>query len=288
MPGSKPRALCGHVDNPSLPVCGALRKALVLIGAAVLLTLSGCAYRPAARQPLAEAEAAGAREAFRRMVGGQAVCARAVDAEVTVTISSPWQSGSMDGYLQLLAPGSLKFVGVNPLGQPLVIMGTDGETGRYVLPGERKVYEGPLAADAVHCFLPAGLDPTRSYYWLIGRLRPGLVKIREVAGDPDRNGVWVEFRYEGEARRELALFDPRQLTLRRHLLLDDQGGVAFEVEYDAYSAGECPLPGLVTIRGDSRYGRLVLRLGNWLPAEALTGDDFQITAPADFTRIPIK
>ncbi len=252
-----------------------------------MLALVGCAYRPA-RLVLAETEAVEAREAFRRLVGGQAVCARAVDVEVTVTISSPWQSGSMNGYLQLLAPGFLKFVGVNPLGQPLVLMATDGETGRYVLPGERKVYDGPLSAEAVRRFLPAGLDPARSYYWLIGRLRPGLVKIREVAGDPDGSGVWVEFRYEGETRKELVLFDPRQLTLRRHLLLDDQGGIAFEVEYDAYPAGECPLPGLVTIRGDSRYGRLVLRLGDWLPAEALTGNDFQITAPADFTRIPIK
>lgn len=222
------------------------------------------------------------------MVGGQAVCARAVDAEATVTLSSPWQSGSMDGYLQLMAPGFLKFVGVNPLGQPLVITATDGETGRYVLPGARKLYEGPLSAGAVHRFLPTGLDPARSYYWLIGRLRPGLVKIREVAGDPDGKGTWVEFSYEGEAQRELVLFDPLRLNLHRHLLLDEQGGVALEVEYDSYPAGECALPGLVSIRGDSRYGRLVLRLGNWLPAEALTGDDFKISAPADFTRIDIK
>jgi hypothetical protein len=272
-----------------LPVINwwSLRKVLAFILAAVTLTLAGCAYRPA-RLVLAEPEAAGARDSFRRMVGGQAGCARAVDAEVTVTIASPWQSGSMDGYLQLMAPGFVKFVGVNPLGQPLVIMGTDGESGRYVLPGPRQVYEGPLSSAAGRRFLPAGLDPARSYYWLIGRLRPGLVKIREVGGDPDGNGVWVEFRYEGEAQRELVLFEPRQLTLRRHLLLDDQGGVAFEVEYDSYPAGECPLPGLVTIRGDSRYGRLILRLGNWLPAETLTGQDFKITAPADFTRIPIK
>lgn len=287
MPGSKPRTLGGHVGNPSIPACRAWRKALPFLLVAFLLALNGCAYR-SARLPLAGPEAAGAREAFRRMVGGQAVCARAVDAEVTVTIASPWQSGSMDGYLQLMAPGFIKFVGVNPLGQPLVIMGSDGTTGRYVLPGERKVYEGPLGAADLRRFLPVGLDPARSYYWLIGRLRPGLVKIREVAGDPEGNGVWVEFHYDGEALRELALFDPLRLSLYRHLLLDEQGRVVFEVEYDSYPAGECPLPGLVTIRGDSRYGRLILRLGNWLPAEALTGDDFKITAPTDFTRIPIK
>lgn len=266
---------------------GALRRSLPCLLLALFLALAGCAYRPA-RLPLAESEATGAREAFRRMVSGQALCARAVDAEVTVTVATPWQSGSMVGYLQLMAPGYLKFVGVNPLGQPLLITGTDGESCRHVLPAERKIYEGPLSAEAVRRFLPAGFDPARSYYWLIGRLRPGQVRIREVAGDPDGAGLWVEFSYEGEARRELALFDPLRLLLRRHLLLDGQGEVAFEVEYDSYSGGECPLPGLVTIRGDRRYGHLLLRLGNWLPGEALTGDDFKITVPADFTRIPIK
>jgi hypothetical protein len=257
------------------------------VAAALLLTLSGCAYRPS-RPPLAEPAATEAREAFRRMAAGQSICARGVDAEVTVTIAAPWQSGSMDGYLQLMAPGFLKFVGVNPLGQPLVLAATDGENCRYVLPSERKVYEGALAGADLRRFLPEGLDPGRSYYWLIGRLRPGVLKIQELAGDPDGKGVWVRFLYEGESRGELALLDPLRLTLHRHLLLDAQERVAFEVEYDAYPAGDCPLPGLVTIRGDSRYGRLVLRLGNWLPADTLTSDNFKISAPADFTRITIK
>jgi len=194
----------------------------------------------------------------------------------------------MDGYLQMLAPGFVKFVGVNPLGQPMVIIASDGATARYVLPGERKVYEGGLAADTVRRFLPEGFDLAQSYYCLTGRLRPGLVRIREVAGEPDGTGVWVEFQYDDAARRELVLFDPHRSILHRHLWLDAQGGVVFEVAYDSYQAGDCPLPGLVSIRGDRRYGHLILRLGNWQPADALTGADFQITAPTDFTRITIK
>lgn len=263
-----------------------MRRLLATAFCLTALVVAGCASRPA-RLPLVEGEAAGARAAFRQLVGGQAVCARAVDAEATVTIDSPWQAGSMEGYLQLMAPGFLKFVGITPLGQPLVILAADGVTGRYVLPAERKLYESPLGSAAVNRYLPAGLDPARSYYWLIGRLRPGQVRIREVSGDPAGAGVWVEFDYEGETRRELVLFDPRRLVVHRHLLLDDRGEVAFEVAYDSYPAGECPLPGLVTIRGDRRYGRLLVRLGNWLPAETLTRDDFQISVPADFTRIPI-
>lgn len=258
--------------------------ALVLIA---FLGLVGCASRPT-RFALSGQEAAAGREAFRKLVGGQGICARAVDAEATVTLDLPWQSGTITGYLQLLAPGYLKFIGVNPLGQPLVLLGSDGVECRYVLPAERKLYEGLLAEADFSRFLPPGFDPTRSYYWLIGRLRPGQVRIGEVSGDPDGPGLWVKFRYEGEDHYELALFDPRRLCLLRHLLLAKDGHTVLEVSYDAYTSGDCPLPGQVVVQGDNRFGRLVLRLGNWLPADTLTGADFAVTAPSDFLRIKIK
>ncbi|NTV13821.1 MAG: hypothetical protein HGA96_07845 [Desulfobulbaceae bacterium] len=261
-----------------------LRAALV-VGAVLLL--SGCAYRPLLR-PLVAGEAAVGRQAFRQLVGGQGICARAVDAEVTVTLDVPWQSGTIAGYLQLLAPGYLKFIGVNPLGQPLLVLGSDGVACRYVLPAERKMYEGRLAEATVSRYLPPGLDLTRSYYWLIGRLRPGQVDIREVAGEPGGAGLWVQFRYAGEEQSELVLFDPRRLCLLRHLLLDKDGRTVLEVSYDSYAAGDCPLPGQVIIQGDNRLGRLVLRLGNWLPADTMTAADFVVTAPSDFVRIKIK
>jgi len=259
----------------------------VALVAVALLALTGCAYRPT-RLALNGEETAAGREAFRKLVGGQGICARAVDAEATVTLDLPWQSGTIGGYLQLMAPGYLKFIGVNPLGQPLLLLGSDGTDCRYVLPAARKLYEGRLAEAAASRYLPAGFDPTRSYYWLIGRLRPGQVRIGEVSGDPDGAGVWVKFRYEGEEHAELALIDPRRLCLLRHLLLAEDGRTVLEVSYDSFTPGACPLPGQVIIHGDNRFGRLVLRLGNWLPADTLTGADFAVTAPSDFVRIKIK
>lgn len=287
MPGSNPGVVCASVVILSHPAGEYVRRSWLFLLAFLLLAPAGCAYRPA-RLPLDTETAAAGRDSFRKMVGGQDICARAIDAEATVTLDSPWQSGTIAGYLQLMAPGHLKFIGVNPLGQPLVVLGTDGVACRYVVAPERKIYEGALADAAVSRYLPVGLDPARSYYWLIGRLRPGQVRIREISGDPGGAGLWAEFRYEGEEQRELVLFDPQRLSLLRHLLLDNQGRTVFEVTYDSYTSGACPLPQLVTIRGDNRFGRLVLRLGNWLPGEALTIADFEVTAPSDFSRIKIK
>ena len=269
-----------------LPRLGRQAAAAVWVTITILL-LSGCAYH-SPRLALHGEEAVAGRAAFRKLLGAQGICARAVDAEATVTLDLPWQSGTMAGYLQLMAPGYLKFIGVNPLGQPLLVLGSDGVDYRYVLPAERKLYEGRLAESSGSRFLPTGFDPRRSYYWLIGRLRPGQVRIGEVSGDSEGGGIWVQFRYEGEEPSELVLFDPRRLLLLRHLLLAKDGGTVLEVSYDAYSAGDCPLPGQVVVYGDNRFGRLVLRLGNWLPADALTGADFSVTAPSDFVRIKIK
>lgn len=249
--------------------------------------MAGCAYRPALR-PLGEAELAAGRAAFRQLVAEQGDCPRAIDAEVTVTLNLPWQSGTMAGYLQLMAPGYLKFIGVNPLGQPLLLLGSDGVACRYVLPSERKLYQGLLAETAVSRYLPPGLDAARAYYWLIGRLRPGQVRIEEVSGDPEGAGLWVRFRYQGEAQSELVLFDPRRRSLGRHLLLDAAGRPVLEVAYGAHTVADCPLPGQVTISGDNRFGRLVLRLNNWVPADTMTAADFAVTAPSDFLRIDIK
>jgi len=257
--------------------------AALLLGGS-LLVLVGCAYRPS-QLPLPVAEAAVGREAFRKLLGDQGICDRAVDAEATVTLDLPWQTGTIGGYLQLMAPGYLKFIGVNPLGQPLMLLGTDGVDYRYILPAERKLSEGRLAEAAFSSFLPRGFEPRSSYYWLIGRLRPGKVRIGEVSGDPETDGLWVKFRYEGEEQSELALFDPRQRRLLRHLLLAKDGRTVLEVAYDSYTSGDCPLPGQVIIRGDNRFGRLVLRLSNWLPADTLTAADFAVTAPSDFVRI---
>jgi len=266
--------------------CNPVWSAL-LLGIITLLCCSGCAYKPKCLALNDEAAAAG-REAFRQLLVGQNICARAVDAEATVTLDLPWRSGTIAGYLQLMAPGHFKFIGVNPLGQPLLVLGSDGVDCRYVLPTERKLYEGKLAEAALNRFLPEGLDPTRSYYWLIGRLRPGQVRIEEVSGDPEGAGLWVKYRYEGEGQSEMVLFDSRHQSLRRHLLLGKDGSTVLEVSYDAYTSGACPLPGQVIIHGDNHFGRLVLRLSNWLPADALAAADFAVTAPSDFVRIKIK
>jgi hypothetical protein len=260
-------------------------KRLALLFSLALLLAAGCATLPG-RHPLAPEEEARGRDLFRQLAAGQQACRAWVDAEAGLTFDSVWQSGFLPGYLQLLAPGFLRFVGIGPLGQPLLILATDGQDFSTVLPAERRVYEGPVTASAFQRYFPDGFAAAASYYWLTGRLRPGRVQVREVTGAEGSPDLWVVFSYAGEAGRELVRLDPEHRTLRRHLLLDEQDGVVLEAAYGDYTSGLCPQPGQVTIRG-GRHGSLELRLRDWQETVPLTAADFETPIPPGFNRIKI-
>ncbi len=260
----------------------------LVVGLGLLLSVvAGCASLPTQR-PLLPAEEGRARGAFRQLAAKQKVCGRGADAEAILTLDSLWQSGSLSGYLQLLAPGFVRFVGLNPLGQPLLIFTTDGQNFSSILPTEMRAYEGPVASRAFQRYLPAGPVPEASYYWLIGRLQPGEVKVLEVTGDDEGSDFWVKLSYGAGAERELVHFDPERLTIRSHQLLDQRGQVALEVSYDDYTAPPCGLPGLVTIRGSRNKGTLALRLRDWRTTEPLAPQDFAVDIPPGFNRIKIQ
>lgn len=252
----------------------------------LLLLVAGCATLPA-RRSLAPDEEDRARVSFRQLAEGQKICEPWADAEALLTLNSAWQSGSLSGYLQLLAPGYLRFVGLNPLGQPQLIVGTDGREFKTVLPAEARVYEGPVTAAAFQRYVPPGLNPEAGFYWLIGRLQPGVARIVEVSGAVDSADLWVKISYGAGGGPELVRLDPERLLIRRHLLLDEQGEVVMAVDYDDHAAAPCALPGLVTIRGARRDGTLELRFRDWQVAVPLSAADFAINIPPGYNRIKI-
>jgi len=263
-----------------------MKRLFFVVGLALALLAGGCASLP--RQiPLAPDADTRARAAFRQLAAAQKACGRWADAEALVTFDSIWRSGSMSGYLQLLAPGFLRFVGINPLGQPLLILATDGRRFSSILPSEMRAYEGPVTTSTFQRYVQAGVAPEAGYYWMIGRLRPGEVTLLSVAGASGSSDVWVKFSYDDGAGPEMVRFDPVRLTIVSHRLLDDRDRVALEVDYDDYTAPPCGLPGLVTIRGGSRKGTLALHLRDWRTTEPLTPQDFTVNIPTGFKRIKI-
>ena len=268
-------------------------------GLALFLLLSGgCATLPATR-PLADLQQQQAEVLFRETMARQQDCPCCLDAQVRVSVKSLVQNGTISGFVQAKAPSFLKFTGLNPLGQPLLFLTTDGTFFRYVAVPEAKGYEGLVTAAAFKKYAPQGFDPAHGFYWLAGRLAPEKLRIFSVAQDPDGQGVWLELAYavdisEGKPLRRHVLFDPAQQVIRRHLVADPDGRIMVDVRYDDYAkaseggSDNCRMPGVIRIHANNNGALMELTLGDWLPDASFSAGDFRVDLPLGFQLVPVE
>ncbi len=277
--------------------CAFLRS---LLGGLVVLLLfaAGCATLPATR-PLAELQQQQAEALFRETIARQQECPCCFDAQVRLSLKSLMQNGTISGFVQAKAPSFLKFTGLNPLGQPMMFLATDGTFFKYVAVPEAKGYEGLVTAAAFKKYAPQGFDPAHGFFWLAGRLAPEKLRIFSVAEDPEGHGFWLELAYaddasEGGALRRHVLFDPAQQVIRRHLVADSDGRIMVDVRYDDYAQASeggldnCRLPGLVSIHANNNGAVMDLTLGDWLPDASFSAGDFRVDLPPGFQLVPVQ
>lgn len=275
-----------------------LLRVLFLGGVFFLLLAGGCATLPVTR-PLAELQQQQAVGLFREAMARQQNCPCCLDAQMRLSLKSLVQNGAISGFIQAKAPSYLKFTGLNPLGQPMMFLATDGVFFRYVAVPEAKGYEGLVTAAAFKTYAPQGFDPAHGFYWLAGRLAPETLRIFSVAQDPEGHGLWLELAYaaeasEGDGVRRHVLFDPAQQVIRRHLVADSAGRVMVDVRYDDYAqaseggSDNCRLPGLITIHANNNGALMELTLGDWLPDASFNEGDFRVDLPPGFTLVPVE
>ncbi len=259
---------------------------LVSLSCLFVLLLSGCTSLPdtvAIPQSMQESLTSD----FEEMVQAQQHCLCCIDAEATVSFSSIWQKGSLSGYLQAMSPSYLKFVGINPFGQPLAIFVTDGESFRYVAVPEAKEYDGLVQGTTYAKYAPEGFLPEHGFYWLVGRLYPGEFSIMAVSRDMENLGYWFEISY-GNGTRSLVLYNESEKVLLRHIVVNDEGEKIFNVLYDQYNDADCPLPGKVTVTSLAHNSTMELRLSGWLTDVSLSENDFIYNTPPSFERVNVQ
>ncbi|MCX5875671.1 MAG: hypothetical protein NT087_05125 [Deltaproteobacteria bacterium] len=263
-----------------------------------LLLSGGCATLPSTK-PLAELQQQQAVVLFRETMARQQDCPSCLDAQVRLSLKSVVQNGTISGFIQAKAPSFLKFTGLNPLGQPLLFLTTDGTFFRYVVVPEAKGYEGLVTAAAFKKYAPQGFDPAHGFYWLSGRLAPEKLRIFSVAEDPEGHGLWLELAYADDASaggllRRHVLFDPAQRVILRHLVADPDGRIMVDVRYDDYAkaseggSDNCRLPGVIRIHANNNGALMELTLGDWLPDASFNAGDFRVDLPLGFTLVPVE
>lgn len=259
---------------------------IVLFALVLLITFGGCSPLPD-RVAVDRDELSPLMDAFLDMVAEQKDCQCCIDARATVVFSSVWQKGTLSGYLQAMSPSFLKFVGINPLGQPLAVFVTDGESFRFAAVPQARGYEGEVEGETYAKYAPEGFLPEQGFYWLIGRLVPGPMRVVDLRRDRDGNGVWFELDYANHTR-SLVLFEPERGVLGRHIVINDGGKKIFDVRYDDYTAGSCPLPGRITVSSLVHNSSMEILLDDWLPGVSFAEDDFTYEFPPSFERVVVK
>ena len=278
------------------------------------LLITGCAGKFIQTLPASTQEESIVSAAFLDMLANQTDCGCCLDAEAEVTlVVSNWlgeRSGTMTGFLQVMQPSYIKFVGVNPLGQPLFIFITDGITFQNLQVPKSKVYEGVVRSDAFNDYVGAWFEPEYGFYWLVGRVKPGNFEIVDIQRDKKKNGFWLQLEYEGSEYRNMILFDPQEPVILRHVLMDSQEKPHIDVQYADYpllidetensgnKGGErkkntgdsvfCRLPGSIKVLSHDNSGQIKLDLHSFLPDSVFSEEDFTIDIPSGFKRVEFR
>ena len=278
------------------------------------LFFTGCAAKLIQTLPASPQEESTVSAAFQDILENQANCGCCLDAEAEVTLAvDSWmgdRSGTMTGFLQAMQPSYIKFVGVNPLGQPLFIFITDGITFQNLQVPKSKVYEGDVRSDAFNKYVPAWFEPEYGFFWLAGRIKPGSFEIVDIRRDKGKKGFWLQLQYEGSLYRNMILFDPQESAILRHVLIDSKEKPHIDVQYADYlplidetentgnkgveqnnNTGEfvlCRLPGSIRVASHDNSGQINLELHSFLPDSVFSEEDFTIGIPSGFKRVEFR
>ena len=253
----------------------------------LLWLLAGCATLPRT-VALSGGEQERVTAAFEKMHARQEACHCCIDVAVTVTLKGLLHSGTVSGYLQAMSPAFLRFTGLNPLGQPLMILVSDGERFQYLAVDRGTGYTGNVEAATFVKYAPPGFLPHESFYWLSGRLHSGTVVVEELGRAVDSEGYWLTV-HAGEGHRRL-LFDPAIGVILRHQVLDADGDDIFDARYEDFrptGVNGCLLPGRITVTTRQHRGTLEVSLSDWLDDAALSEKDFSFSLPPGFEQVEV-
>ena len=195
---------------------------------ALMLLGQGCAGPVLHTSPASEQEAATVSEIFARFQQlNNELCGCCLDAEADVVLSvSGWfrdHAGRLTGYLQAMEPDHLRFVAINPLGQPLFLFATDGKIFKCLDVLNLRAYLGSVNSEAYRKFSPSGFEPKFSYYWLTGRLEPGELPVDTPMRAAEQGNFWLKIGMPDSNTQSMVLFDPENMVILRHVILDERG-----------------------------------------------------------------
>lgn len=178
-------------------------------------------------------------------------CVSAVDSDVKLSWQAYAQQETYSATLQAAAPASLRLALTDPLGRPLLLLGSDGKT--FTLADNRKAagYTGSTELKFIRRFLPAFVPMDDLFLWLSGRVRGERMQAAAARTDAEGTLWWHGGSTDGQTTHILAL--DKENRLSRHLVVDKKTNeILFEARYSDYrptTDKTCAWPGQIKFSG---------------------------------------
>lgn len=252
----------------------------------LVLLLNGCAGRPWT-SPVADNETVVITRTFEEMQERDASCFSSLDAKATLSWETPGKDRSVAGFFQLMLPTSVKFVVINPLGQPLyALVSDDGQAFQSINTSLKQHISGKISSLARQYRIPESLLSDNWGYWLTGRLHEKGARIEAIRRDGSGRGVWITVRYQdgGALGKSHLLIQPTTRQLLARILVDRQGETIAAISYDQRMGEDACAPiSRITIT-DLPYGsKLSIDLAEILTDRSFSAANFRLKVPADYT-----
>ena len=248
--------------------------------------VSGCTHFPD-HDAISEAGNQAVRTQFKEMIASQKDCQCCFDGAVKSRFENFFYNGSVSGYLQAMSPSFLKFMALSPLGQPVIVLTSDGETFHYVDVVKQTEYSGSVRGETFQKYAPAGFSPEFTFYWLTGKLRPGNVNLVLTSREANGSRYWLELYYD-DGRKSMVLFDAAHLHIYQHIVYNADQEVILEILYDDYDQGECGVPHSVMVTSLTLNTALHLKFNALVDKVVLSRSDFSYMVPDGFQQEVVK
>ncbi len=272
-------------------------EAVPLCWLVVLILLSGCARQHLPpMESVSEQEGARVRTLFYEMVEHVSSCSDGFDADVTVRgvyNGFPGKEIALDGFLLVRKPSFLKYVAVNPLGQPMIILTTDGIGFRYAVVADSKEYVGSVFSETFRKFFPSG--PGGDFYYLLtGRPDNENVELVSIGRDRDSAYYWLTMISREDDKSTVSyLFDPVVQRLIGCHVRDREGNLVLEIDYQYKTIGvkgeqQCRVPNKVAINSPSLKSSFSISFTSLDQDVVFSDEDFSFSRPENFRVVYVK
>ena len=250
-----------------------------------LLLMSGCASKLPQTVAVSGSDLEVVQERLNHFLDQS--CVTAFDSDVRLGWQAYGQKETYSATLLATFPASLRFAVVDPLGRPMLLLVINGNTFTLADNIEGEGYTGRLDSDFIRRYLPEGISGDVLFFWISGRIRQQGLQVLSARRAEEGELFWYEIDY-GDRLIHLLGLDRDHLI--RHLVLDEEDTVIFDVQYSGYSATpeECIWPGKIVVTGEALAADFTLDFTRIYSFSPLQEQLFQLQLPPHFTVREVK